>query len=201
MGGQEKKKSNRRAGNDAELVRLVNLLKPGGMDLNLMQNCDLPPPSKVFVGGSDKTVMLSMNRVCKNSKNEFEEFVNGGNEGNIDNDKVELLKTLRSSQTRAREAEKKAAILRKEKEWLSNAVLADGMELFAYRQQLRLLQLQVSNLQSLCPLQQQQSKGGVGSLEEEDGDDAKTAGVDWIFTLALSWGIGVCTALACRYLL
>ncbi|KAI4345278.1 hypothetical protein L6164_012415 [Bauhinia variegata] len=223
MGSQEKTKKkarNRIQGNDFEMFG-VNPLKHGGVDL--MQNCDLPPPSKVFRGGSGKTVMFSMNRVCNNGiesvgkeqdsdncKNGFE-FFNWVNEGKIDNDKVELLKALRSSQTRAREAEKKAAILGKEKECLSDVLLRDAMQLFGYRQQLRLLQLQVSNLESLCLRQQQQPrlsccdldepKGAVGSLEEDDDDDGQMTGVAWILTLALSWGIGVGTALACRYLL
>jgi len=84
--------------------------KPG---VDLMQNCDLPPPTKVFTG-SDTTVVSSMNRILsvtgkEDDNEEFHVYISGS-----ENEKLELLKALRLSQTRAREAEKKAATLVKE---------------------------------------------------------------------------------------
>ncbi|KAJ7945439.1 putative Transmembrane protein [Quillaja saponaria] len=178
MGGQnhKKKKIDYRAGWDFdgnEMMGLMGSQKPG---IDLMQNCDLPPPSKVFMG-SDKMVILSMNKVCSTmgkaeGNKEFASYADGG-----DSDKLEILKALRSSQTRAREAEKKAEILAKEKDHLSNALLEEAMQSFAYRQQVRLLELQVSKLQSQWLQQQQPTCSGcfkpkeVKELLKEGNDD------------------------------
>ncbi|XP_045812056.1 uncharacterized protein LOC123906234 [Trifolium pratense] len=183
---------------------------PAGFDL--MQNCDLPPPSKVF-RGPDKTVILSMNRVCNISgKEEESDRKHYGTyrleNGNDEKDKVELLKALEASQTRAREAEKMAAILRKERDGLSIALLEEAMQLFACRQMVRLIELQVLNLQPLW-LQQQpamsmsgcyarSTEGAVG-LPGEEGHDEETTCVTWVLALIFSLGIGVATALAWRY--
>ncbi|KAL2332742.1 hypothetical protein Fmac_013955 [Flemingia macrophylla] len=169
--------------------------KPSGFDL--MQNCDLPPPSKVFMGTTDRSVILSMNRVYNISgKEEQQGGENSGayriENGYDDRDKMELLKALQASQTRAREAEKRAAILRKEREGLSMAFLEEAMHLFAYRQQVRLLELQVLHLKQSLRLHQQ---------PDGDGHDDESASVAWVLALLLSLGIGVTTALAWRYYL
>lgn len=168
--------------------------KPSGFDL--MQNCDLPPPSKVFMG-TDKSVILSMNRVYNIAgKGEEEDKKNSGayriENGDDERDKMELLKALQASQTRAREAEKKASILRKEKEGLSMALLEEAMHLFAYRQQVRLLELQALHLKQSLWLHQQ---------PEGDGYDEESTSFAWVLALVLSLGIGVTTAVAWRYYL
>ncbi|KAJ7969444.1 putative Transmembrane protein [Quillaja saponaria] len=171
MGGQKKKKKkiDYRAGWDFdgnEMMGLIDSQKPG---IDLMQNCDLPPPSKVFMG-SDKMVILSMNKVCSTigkaqDHKEFATYTDG------DHDKLEILKALRSSQTRAREAEKKAEILAKEKVRLSNALMEEAMQSFAYRQQVRLLELQVSKLQSQWLQRQQPTRPGCIKPKEENDDE------------------------------
>ncbi|XP_057431294.1 uncharacterized protein LOC130724138 [Lotus japonicus] len=181
MGGQQKKIGQKVRN---EIMGFTVSHKPAGLDL--MQNCDLPPPSKFFMG-PDKTVILSMNKVCNIAGEEQDQdskYFHGyaiKNSGDEDRDKMELLKALQASQTRAREAEKKATVLRKERDGLSIALLEEAMQLFACRQQVRLLEVQVLNLQS-----------------NEDGDDEETS-VARILALILSLGIGVTTALACRY--
>ena len=213
MGGQQKKIS-QRARN--EIMRFtVSSHKDAGLDL--MQNCDLPPPSKVFVG-PDETVMLSMNRACNIAGKDEEEQQHSKHYGTFviengvdeDNDnKVELLKALQASQTRAREAEKKATVLRKERDGLSVALVEEAMHLFAYRQQVRLLELQVLHLKSLWLRQQQPAmscccaappEGDIGS-SKEGGHGEERPSVTWVLALALTFGIGVTTALACKYLL
>ncbi|KAK7306148.1 hypothetical protein VNO77_44070 [Canavalia gladiata] len=191
MGGQQKVVGQRAR---TEIMGFTVSHKPSGFDL--MQNCDLPPPSKVFMGLADKSVMLSMNRIYDIAGKEEEDQDSKQHSGsggvyrilNGDDDERELLKALQASQTRAREAEKKAAVLRKERDDLSMALLEEAMHLFAYRQQARLLELQVLNLQHSLWLQQ-----------HPDGHDEETTGVTWVLALVLSLGIGVTTALACRY--
>jgi hypothetical protein len=207
MGGQQNK-INQRARNQIMGFKVSH--NPAGFDL--MQNCDLPPPSKVFLG-PDKTVILSMNRVCNISgKEEEQDRKHDGTyrlkNGHDEKSKMELLKALEASQIRAREAEKMAAILRKERDGLSIALLEEAMQLFACRQMVRLLEFQVSNLQPLW-LQQQlvmsmsaccakSTEGAVG-LPGEEGHDEETTCVTWVLALIFSLGIGVATALAWRY--
>jgi len=208
MGGQQKKIS-QTARNHVMGFKVSH--KPAGFDL--MQNCDLPPPSKVFLG-SDKTVIFSMNRVCNISgKEEEQDSKQYGTyqleNGDDEKDKMELLKALKASQTRAREAEKMAAILRKDRDGLSIALLEEAMQLFACRQQMRMLELQVLKQQQPLWLQQQpamsmfgcyarSSEGAVG-LPNEDSHDEKTTSVTWVLALIFSLGIGIATALAWGY--
>lgn len=101
---------------------------------------------------------------------------------NENDEKLELLKALRLSQTRAREAEKKAARLVKEKEAIFNALLKESSHFSAYRQLVRLLRIQVSKLRK-----QQQNGDGEGN-------------VAWLMALALCLGIaGVGITFGYRY--
>jgi hypothetical protein len=154
-----------------------------------------------------------MNRVCNISgKEEEQDRKHDGTyqlkNGHDEKSKMELLKALEASQTRAREAEKMAAILRKERDGLSIALLEEAMQLFSCRQMVRLLEFQVSNLQPLW-LQQQlvmsmsgcsakSTEGAVG-LPDQEGHDEETTCVTWVLALIFSLGIGVATALASRY--
>ncbi|KAL6220125.1 hypothetical protein ACLB2K_007882 [Fragaria x ananassa] len=158
----------------------LGLSKSTGLDL--IQNCDLPPPMKVFTGFADKTVVSSMNRICNMMTGEDHENshelidLGRGDGGDQNSGKLELLKALRLSQTRARGAEKKAEKLAKEKECLSNALLAEAKELFAYRQWVRVLELKVSKLHSQYAEQEHQDCYGCET---------------WIVALALCLGIAV----------
>ncbi|XP_004502401.1 uncharacterized protein [Cicer arietinum] len=192
MGGQQKKIS-QRAQN--QVMGFTISHKHAGFAL--MQNCDLPPPSKVFLG-PDKTVILSMNRVCNISGKEEQDSKHYGAD-DVKN-KIELLKALKSSQMRAREAENMVAILSKERDGLSIALLEEAMQLFACRQRMRLLELQVLNLQqsNMSSCCSRSTEGAVG-LPNEDDHDEETTGVPWILALIFSLGIGVPTALAYGY--
>ncbi|KAJ1398536.1 hypothetical protein SESBI_31015 [Sesbania bispinosa] len=119
-------------------------------------------------------------QVKKKSKKGNTIALSGIGNGEDEKGKVELLKALHASQTRAREAEKKISVLRKERDGLSIALLEEAMQLFAYRQHVRLLELQVLNLQSLWLQQQQpamsgccarQREGDVGLSNENGHDD------------------------------
>lgn len=166
-----------------ETVMGHSLSKKSGR--GLMQNCDLPPPLKVFAG-PDKAVFSSMNR--EEEENEFLLSRYG-----FENEKFELLKALRLSQTRAREAERRAAVLIIERETISNAFLEESTRFFAYRQWVKLLELHVYKLQ--------RQEGEEPSLEKEN--DCEGAGsIKWIVALAFCLGIaGVGFVFGCGYLL
>ncbi|XP_054822740.1 uncharacterized protein LOC129321036 [Prosopis cineraria] len=184
------------------MMALTVSQKPVGASFDLMQNCDLPPPSKVFKG-SDNKLMLSMNRRPSNIlvKREYTgELVNDQNDCDGNPDVLEILKALRSSQAREREAEKKSASLINERDCLSNALMKEAMQLYAYQQQVRLLEFQVSSLQQKMFRGFATSEEDEGSTREDDNEEEKINLV-WILALALSWGMGVGTAIACRYFL
>lgn len=144
---------------------------------HLLQNCDLPTPLKVFFPASDNNKLF----------NPFNRDYNDDD----DDTRLELLKALRLSQTRAREAERKAASLAKERDLLSKALFSDSLHLFAYRQCIRLLEAQVSVLHST-----------QSSSSSTDNDDQNEVGFGWFVALALCLGIagfGVGFAFGCRY--
>lgn len=86
-----------------------------------------------------------------------------------------------------------AAILNKEKDGLSVALLEEAMQLFACRQRVRLLELQVLNLQQKPAMLMPAEEEAVGLSHEE------TVSVSWVLALIFSLGIGVATALAWGY--
>jgi len=200
MGGQQRKDGQTQRRKN-EIMSFRVSLKPSGFDL--MQNCDLPPPSKFFMG-RDKSMILSANRVNDIAgKGEEEDSKHSGanrmENGDDERNKMELLKALQASQTRAREAEKIAAVLKKERECLKIVLLGEAMHLFAYRQQVRLLELQVLHLQQSLWLRQQPEEN-EGSVKG-DGHEEETTSAAWVLALVLSFGIGVTTALSWRYYL
>lgn len=148
--------------------------------LELMQNCDLPPPLKVF-SGLDKTVVSPP---PTDKYGALEDHKEGS-----ENEKLELLKALRLSQTRAREAERKYQVLSKEKDALSNLLLKESLRSLACRNSVRLLELQVSQLKK------QQQYIHKGSGEESDNNTSST----WFMAMALCMGIaGVSLAFGYR---
>lgn len=160
--------------------------------LDLMQNCDLPPPSKVFTG-PDKSVLSSMNRILNDiAVNNDEEEEEGDNDkiNGIGNEKLELLKALRLSQTRAREAEKKASGLAKERDLIRNALVEDSLKLFAYRQWMKLLEIEMVRVE-------RQKKKDEGVWEEGDCEGVGGT-MGWIVGLALCLGV-VGFAFGCRF--
>ncbi|PIN24606.1 hypothetical protein CDL12_02657 [Handroanthus impetiginosus] len=120
------------------------------LTLNLMQNCDLPPPLKL-ISGPDETFLTSISKIHglgrgqeaeENNQKLFHTYKDCSGD-----DKLELLKALRLSQSRAREAERKLTVLTMEKDVLSNLLVQDSLRLFAHRQWITLLEFQVLKLQ------------------------------------------------------
>lgn len=174
--------------------------------IDFMQNCDLPQPLKVFTG-LDKAMVLSMNKDYSMGReidedDQFHQVYRNDGE----DEKLELLKALRLSQTRAREAERKVAGLVEEKERMSNALMKDSLQLFGHRQWVRLLEIQVSKLQSQLLKQEKNSH----RCDKPEGKSVAPEGIEggidddmsWLVTLALCLGIAsVGFAIGCRCLL
>lgn len=148
-----------RSNKDDIALGFTFLAQKSGLDL--MQNCDLPPPLKVFSGVSPPPM----------------EKHGGALEDH--NEKLELLKALRLSQTRAREAERKFQALSKETDALSNLLMTESLRLFACRNWVRLLELQVS---------QMEKQYIHGSREEKIDDDHNTSST-WFVAMAFCMGI------------
>ncbi|CAN1261734.1 hypothetical protein LINPERPRIM_LOCUS10966 [Linum perenne] len=157
----------------------------------LMQNCDLPTPSKLYFGSND-LIISSMNRVFAMMVQEKGQ----GDEEERGKEKLELLKAVRLSQTRAREAEKRAESLGKDKEWISNALSAESLQLFAYRQWSKLLEARI------LKLEEELAKAAAGRdcvkpclqcREEERNRD----GIPWTTLSLASFCIGI--AIGFRY--
>lgn len=147
---------------------------------DLLQNCDLPPPLKLFspVEQDDKKAVLRSSGVrsegCCVAGSEVDRWDGEENPS--------LLRALRLSQTRAREAEKRASQERSRNQDLVGLLLADSLRLSAYRRWVELLEAEVSVLQKrmLRPVQGEE-------LGDEGSDPA--AAMTWWCTLALSLGI------------
>ena len=163
-------------------MRIMLSQKPGS---DLIQNCDLPPPTKKLLSGLSENVTVinyPMNR--KLHFKEDDDYDDGEK-------KLGLLKALRLSQTRAREAEAKYAELSKEKDAIAIAFVHDSMQILAYRQFVRLLEFQVLQLQKKQQLLQR------GKMKKDDDDDD---GLTLLITMALCLGIaGVGLAIGRKY--
>lgn len=132
--------------------------------ISLMQNCDLPLPTKLFSGGDGFFV-----------------------------DKLEILKALHLSQTRATEAEKKLRILAEEMEAVSRLLVDESMILLAHRQWVNLLEFDVLQLEREG--QEEERERASRSIREDCSNK-------WYAAIAVCFAIaGAGFALGCRYLL
>ncbi|RZC46953.1 hypothetical protein C5167_039892 [Papaver somniferum] len=179
----------------------------------LMQNCDLPPPQKVFARADKSVINSTTNTPPYHSKNcgKEDEFAIPKELSEIE--KMNLLRALQLSQTRAREAEKKAKVVTQERDNLANSFLRESLRMFAYKQWVKLLEFEVSQLQSQnedehkLPRRSCETAKEIDSAssseEEEVGneDDGSLVGnVTWYMALALCFGFaGVGFVFGCRY--
>ncbi|KAI3861840.1 hypothetical protein MKW92_003354 [Papaver armeniacum] len=184
--------------------------------VDLMQNCDLPPPQKVFAG-ADKSIVNSTTKTPPyHSKNcgKEDEFSIPKELSEIE--KMNLLRALQLSQTRAREAEKKAKVITQERDNLANSFLKESLRMLAYKQWVKLLEFEVSQLQSQNGNEHKLPRRNYGSEmdteidsassseEEEVGNEEQEQGVvgnvTWYMALALCFGFaGVGFVFGCRY--
>ncbi|OVA20894.1 hypothetical protein BVC80_8905g14 [Macleaya cordata] len=189
-----------------EMLRSPLLSQRSSIDL--LQNCDLPPPLKVFAG-ADKTAITSIRppsytKVC--GEDEFPIT-----RDSFEIEKLELLRALQLSQTRAREAERKAKLMTQERDHLSHSFLKESLRIFAYKQWVKLLEFEVSQLQSENQKEQKQScscgchpkrekQSSSSSEEEKVGNGGDVGSLTWCMALALCLGIaGVGFVFGCTY--
>lgn len=172
-----------------EMVAGLFFSQKSGFDL--MQNCDLPPPVKIF-SGQNKTIVSPVNNVHSMLAQQKDAYgVEMADAISSENEKLELLKALRLSQSRAREAERKAAVLSKERDDLSNLLLQQSMQLLAYKQWVRIMEFQLSKLNK----HQENQKHGYGASdraekepkEEDENKGAKS--MTWLIAAAICMGI------------
>lgn len=91
-----------------------------------------------------------------------------------------LLRALQLSQTRAREAEKAALQASKQNKELAVLILEESLRLYAHRQWVKLLEIEVSMLEKRRPM----------TLKEEAKDEDYAESTDsWFLALALCLGI------------
>ena len=146
--------------NNQKALDSRDMVHRGGVEL--IRNCDLPPPQKVFKSGMEE--------------------------------KMELLKALRLSQTRAREAERKAAKLMEERDCISRAFEDEARMVFCYRQSLKLLELRVFKLQK-------QEEEEEEEEEEESEKNGGNGGMKWVWALAICLsvvGVGFLLGYTCN---
>nr|XP_019704750.1 uncharacterized protein LOC105041431 [Elaeis guineensis] len=155
-----------------------------------LQNCDLPPPLKVFSvkGYDDKRGIGDISPAIPVQeqaaptpapiKDDHMEHELGSKHGSGENSS--LLRALQLSQTRAREAEKAALLANKQNKELAVLILEESLRLYAHRQWVRLLEIEVSMLEKRRSM----------TVEEEakDEDDAEPTD-SWFLALALCLGI------------
>ncbi|KAG8087346.1 hypothetical protein GUJ93_ZPchr0010g8834 [Zizania palustris] len=140
---------------------------------DLLQNCDLPPPAKLF--GPLPTLQRLENAAagtnCRSGGN-----VDGGNDDR-------LMRALRLSQSRAREAEGKLAAAGASNGELAALLVRDSVVLSAHRRWVMMLEAENFLLR------------GVGAVvfddgdEEEEGDARRGAVAAWWLALAVCVGI------------
>ncbi|KAG9456428.1 hypothetical protein H6P81_000936 [Aristolochia fimbriata] len=154
--------------------------------LQLLQNCDLPPPIKVFAEEKETFAKSS-------TQLQFSPSSKGSRVEALDQpeDKLGLLKALNLSQTRAREAEKKASNLRDEKDRFTTLFWMEASQLRAHRHWVKLLEYEITQLRSQLVLSQKEKP----REERRDGEEVTPQG--WAIALLLVANFGL--AIGCSY--
>ncbi|KAL8476241.1 hypothetical protein ACS0TY_028777 [Phlomoides rotata] len=156
--------------------------------LNLMQNCDLPPPIKLF-SGHEGILLSSISKIYSMGGVEVEnEHIRMD-----EDDKLEILKALRLSQTRAREAERKVRVVSEEKNTLSNLIVDETMRVYAHRLWINMLEFEVMKLQI-------QQKENTESYNSSCNCDESNSSQKWCTAIAFCLAIaGMSFAFGCTY--
>ncbi|CAL5001585.1 unnamed protein product [Urochloa decumbens] len=146
---------------------------------DLLQNCDLPPPAKLF--GPVPTLQRLESAAGADQKGDAAVVVGGGGGNNNDS----LLRALRLSQSRAREAEEKLAAAGASNGELAALLVRDSVALSAHRRWVMMLEAENSLLTS--------GRGG-GADADGDGDARRDGGgggglAAWWVALAVCVGI------------
>ncbi|KAM3315807.1 hypothetical protein ACQJBY_034124 [Aegilops geniculata] len=148
---------------------------------DLLLNCDLPPPAKLF--GPLPALHLQRERL---------ESAGGADEKGNGDGKDSLLRALRLSQSRAREAEEKLAAAAASSGGLAALLVRDAVALSAHRRWVMMLEAENSALRA--------GGGGAAGAEPEEEEDGAGAGRR---PVAAAWwvALAVCVGLALGNLL
>ncbi|XP_077211007.1 uncharacterized protein LOC143846457 [Tasmannia lanceolata] len=149
----------------------------------LLQNCDLPPPLKVFSGEIQTVLKTSPSMKPSPPINNYP--TEDGYVRDFTNEKLGLLKALQLSQTRAREAEKKVLTVSSEKNQLTALFFQESYRLFAHRHWLKLLEIEISQLRSQLEISSLRKE----KQSEEKKNDDEDKGSKW-------WALAMCLSIA-----
>lgn len=163
---------------DTDIIQSMAALPSKTPSFDLLQNCDLPPPLKVFPGINPTAKLYGL---MGDQEDEEDGFCGG-------DDRVGLLKALQLSQTRAREAEKRIEGFTKERDCLSDAVLRESLQGMAYRNWVRVLECQVSVLKLKVKQQEGEKEGRVVKMGE-GGEEVSGWFFSWVIPLGIA-GLG-----------
>ncbi|XP_062190964.1 uncharacterized protein LOC133894810 [Phragmites australis] len=140
------------------------------LSADLLQNCDLPPPAKLF--GPVPTLQRLENAAGTDRKAD-----GGGGGGGGNNDS--LLRALRLSQSRAREAEEKLVAAGASNGELAALLVRDSVALSAHRRWVMMLEAENSLLRGAVPR-------GAGPGSDDDEAAARRGGLAaWWVALAV----------------
>ncbi|KAL9662839.1 hypothetical protein QQ045_027674 [Rhodiola kirilowii] len=148
------------------------MIQPNRHHHQLMQNCDLPPPTKLYLGCFDNPIYTpNPNNILENN----------------------LARALNLSQARAREAERRMEEAVKERAFAINALLSESMRVMAYRRWLMMLEIQFEKLR-LNKAEEDVTETRRTFLrnvaEDEDTDDDVDVGVEkWKMGLLICLGL------------
>ncbi|XP_072972545.1 uncharacterized protein [Typha angustifolia] len=150
---------------------------------DLLQNCDLPPPLKLFTPLDEDEKSTTRQNLqperppSKPNKWEDELGLNNG-------ENPSLMRALQLSQTRAREAERKVSLASVRNHQMAALLLEESLRLTAHRQWVRMLEAETSMLRDKLLYQQKEEQ-----TEEEEAAAALPAAATWYLALALCLGI------------
>ncbi|XP_056161118.1 uncharacterized protein LOC130135602 [Syzygium oleosum] len=188
----------------------------------LIRNCDLPPPQKLFPGIDEPAAaamaMPALLVGLGDEKRRLRSYAGGGGgaAGGAGGDgKLELLRALRLSQTRAREAEERGAEAAAERDAVATALIGEAARASAYRRWAWVLEHEVAALRSRSRRRRRWRRGGGGELgcrcerlcgsaeeEAEAEEEERCESMAWMVAFAIPLGIaGIGLALACRFLI
>lgn len=142
------------------------------LSADLLQNCDLPPPAKLF--GPLPTLQR-----LESAAGADHQKLDGGGGGNDS-----LLRALRLSQSRAREAEEKLAAAGASHGGLAALLLRDSAALSAHRRWVMMLEAENSVLRA--------GRGSAhGGADPGEGEDGRAVGVNAAWWVALAVCVGI----------
>jgi hypothetical protein len=187
---------------------LALMVATKSVDHNI-QNCDLPPPQKlhksIHSSSGEKGFKTAVKSPWKQGvwKDRFERSLsyNGSTESkntspmssprSDDLSKGQLLEALRHSQTRAREAERAAREACAEKDRVITILLKQASQMLAYKQWLKLLEMEALYLQMKKEEEQEEQVKGMNLKKRKQRGEKKKKGETGRYMMAFALGFSL----------